>query len=1106
MEILILKGVEKWQAKKAAKAAIRAARAADGLSETSSMTSSRLSRSPASTPNRLSTAASLEKSVLRDVDVEKSDLLAPPAYQHVAAERLIDFWGPGGWDGRGGEHTRDAPGVPAQSTTVTSISYLGIQTTSTMPPPFHVIILSQVEPIDLAAVSRTCRNLACYIQGNRLLHRELYLTRYDEPLAPSPPDWEQLIHDNVKLEKILASERHRHGLSARAEPRAPPLHPPTGRADRPRRPPSPPDWEQLIHDNVKLEKILASERQEIKSDYLAFVAKQLDVLLQGAAAGPHGSLNAELLGDCFKDTNNVDAFLCASSLFARAGTESQQPAATTELQQASAKMHCLFGVPVDQIPSRSSFLMEPADPNRSPSLSTRSHFKPRTTHTFARSKVYDLRQYTEATLWGPFTDDGTQTVDWEKVEAIMIVLGFNLSKFSERSDGQFGKVWNTPFVGASPNSYTSLPFSTSGSEPAGSSTEDGDADQTCKLHELQLALDAQDPYGVSGSWMRVVCFLDYNDLYAFNFNQRTPDDQPREPIDTEEAIRLIRIKLQVVKIVPPGSSGSDEDDDHDDGLDWSGFTGTRLPVVHFKGTSKSLHASWDPNANSRIRGSVRQTPEGEIRWTTFSIFHGEERWRSEGVQVGGLRSARGVLGNWFDKDFDMHGPAGPTAFWKESDDMRDEEPNNTSSPPHADLHIIHDLHFDARRARVRTRLHRAHRVLERKRLGDERVEIQHRRANVRIALVVVVALQQVDAGGPGVGVAVGEAQRDLREAEVHEGQAVEQAAADADDHDGAGAAARVRGRRDAARDARALEHRERREVLVGRGHGARDVAGRHAVQRADLLGRLQGFFGRGDEVGADAGDEGGGEGQARGVDVRDGERPGAGRAGGGKRDEADGPGAADERGPAEGEAAMALLDGVQHDGQGLEQCALREAHARGDLVQVLGVVAHEAPDRARVRAHARELDRLAQVVLAARAQPARAARHARFDGHAVAGQKVRDGGADGEHDPAGFVPEDAGAVDHERADGAAVPQVHVGAADAGAADVDEGFGHGGGRDRGFRELETVVRGDVQRRVAISCQLGHQTVWFGADFDLLLIKAVEVRHIGDLVDVWCHVLM
>jgi hypothetical protein len=43
-------------------------------------------------------------------------------------------------------------------------------------------------------------------------------------------------------------------------------------------------------------------------------------------------------------------------------------------------------------------------------------------------------------------------------------------------------------------------------------------------------------------------------------------------------------------------------DDEDDGLDWSNFQGMRLPIVHFAGTSRSLHASWDPNANSKIRG------------------------------------------------------------------------------------------------------------------------------------------------------------------------------------------------------------------------------------------------------------------------------------------------------------------------------------------------------------------------------------------------------------------------------------------------------------------------------------------------------------------------
>jgi hypothetical protein len=39
------------------------------------------------------------------------------------------------------------------------------------------------------------------------------------------------------------------------------------------------------------------------------------------------------------------------------------------------------------------------------------------------------------------------------------------------------------------------------------------------------------------------------------------------------------------------------------------------------------------------------------------------------------------LGNWFDKDYDVHGPAGPTAFWKVSDDIQEEKPRGMN--PHA---------------------------------------------------------------------------------------------------------------------------------------------------------------------------------------------------------------------------------------------------------------------------------------------------------------------------------------------------------------------------------------------------------------------------------------
>lgn len=135
-------------------------------------------------------------------------------------------------------------------------------------------------------------------------------------------------------------------------------------------------------------------------------------------------------------------------------------------------------------------------------------------------------------------------------------------------------------------------------------------------------------------------------------------------------MRLILVRMRVNKIEPPGK------DDHPD-----------YPVVYFVGFSRALDGAWDDNADSDLRGCVRMTPEGEVWWTTYSIFNGEERWKSEGIQVGGIRSARGVVGNWFDKyvffwcwlsdslltwlptrrDYNRSGPCGPTAFWKVSD-------------------------------------------------------------------------------------------------------------------------------------------------------------------------------------------------------------------------------------------------------------------------------------------------------------------------------------------------------------------------------------------------------------------------------------------------------
>lgn len=336
-------------------------------------------------------------------------------------------------------------------------------------------IFVELRPADLSSLSRTCRDLSSYVKGNRLLHKDVYLKRYDQPAQ---------------------GKESEH------------------------------DWESRLHNFTKLERILESEDRDVKYKHLGHVATYMNKLIETAGKDPETSANMRLVTSLFKKQINIDTILCSSSLFGRAGNNSQRAAETADLRQASAKLHCLYGVPVEVVPGRPRYTMGPGYHTRSPLSCTR--LRPYPTHSYARSLVYDLRQYTDRTLWGPFIDDGSQRVDWEKVEAVMIVLGYNLNLFAERSNGQSPRVWDKPFRGASPNSYLSRPL------VPGPPAKD-EFDQAIVLNQQrQAALDAEDPYGVSGTWRRVVCFLDYNDLYSFNFASPIPDDRPREPIENEE--------------------------------------------------------------------------------------------------------------------------------------------------------------------------------------------------------------------------------------------------------------------------------------------------------------------------------------------------------------------------------------------------------------------------------------------------------------------------------------------------------------------------------------------------------------------------------------------
>ncbi|KXJ95403.1 hypothetical protein Micbo1qcDRAFT_230668 [Microdochium bolleyi] len=541
-----------------------------------------------------------------------------------------------------------------------------------LPPEIIQNVLAHVGPRDLARVPLVCQSLRYAVQDNKPLFKAVYLAHLDTPPAE------------------IAKEVQ---------------------------------WEKLLKDHVRLQVICGRKEVNKKKRELPFVYDTVTALLRNATTeGPRASTsathpasrNAQLLASLFADETSQAAFLCRSSIYERARAETiYRPSNTTNNnnndddsgngsgsadtgasndtdsghssiddvlmsdRMRSAKLHCLYGKPVHYAHPESH-------------RTRHSRMRP-----FACSRVYDLRQYTTQTRWGPFMGGGSDggsgsggdadlRVDWEMVEAIMIVLGANLRNLGLETYPIYKNFWATPFAGVWPNSYLGMPLLAgdddgSGDDkttqcencsrpisvppqvPSGEEQDDGSNDAEGAgagagagggEGTQKKALD--DPYGINGTWLRVVCFLDYNDFFAYNFAQE-PDHQlpagvPRPAIDVGEATRLILMKIAVTEIEPPGPGD-----------------GQAMPVVHFRGISRSLDDSWDDNANSDLAGTIRMTKEGEVRWTTVSIFAGVERWKSESVQVGGVKSARGVLGNWFDRDYDPRGPVGPTAFWKISD-------------------------------------------------------------------------------------------------------------------------------------------------------------------------------------------------------------------------------------------------------------------------------------------------------------------------------------------------------------------------------------------------------------------------------------------------------
>ncbi|KAI0932670.1 hypothetical protein AcW1_000275 [Taiwanofungus camphoratus] len=242
----------------------------------------------------------------------------------------------------------------------------------------------------------------------------------------------------------------------------------------------------------------------------------------------------------------------------------------------------------------------------------------------SRCFVYDLRRYSAETLWGPFIRDKKGLhVNWEHLEHVLNVVMLKLQELPPLAL----RIYGQPRPGLEATRAYSAP--------------------------LSFQREPHDWAGISGTWRRFVCFMDYRDLFAFNYatstlGQRDPsffDD------DYQEAIRPVELQLEVLDQSATSPSASTLDR----------TLNPNFPPLLFKGRSSTGNSN-----DAVVEGSVRLLADGAVRWSFVTKYDGLTQWSAEGVQLGHVCSAAGVAGIWTGAFHEEADPAGPFWMWKVS--------------------------------------------------------------------------------------------------------------------------------------------------------------------------------------------------------------------------------------------------------------------------------------------------------------------------------------------------------------------------------------------------------------------------------------------------------
>ncbi|KAH9938773.1 uncharacterized protein BXZ73DRAFT_44464 [Epithele typhae] len=161
-------------------------------------------------------------------------------------------------------------------------------------------------------------------------------------------------------------------------------------------------------------------------------------------------------------------------------------------------------------------------------------------------------------------------------------------------------------------------------------------------HKEDAEVTGWDWAGVTGIWKRCVCWMDYRHLICMSHPyQRSGEfEDPR----LQEAVRIITMRLRVKSYSPA------------DNPDFA-----HLPNIHVEGeTLGSL-----PGPPRQMEGTVSVIADGSVRWQLYSSVEGARsyEWVSEGVQLGGVASAMGVLGMWTGAQHERMDPLGECPVW-----------------------------------------------------------------------------------------------------------------------------------------------------------------------------------------------------------------------------------------------------------------------------------------------------------------------------------------------------------------------------------------------------------------------------------------------------------